>query len=61
MVFVGASPIIVGGVMAKAAIITLLYMHLGSEHRRLITTVLVGIFVTSAFLVFLMVPDGLAM
>ena len=61
MVYVGAPPILVGGILAKAGIITLLYMHLWHEHRRLFWTVLLGIFLTSAVLVALMVPDARAM
>ncbi len=61
MVFLGAKPVVVGGVMAKAGIITLLYMHLIHERKRLVWTVLLGIFVTSAVLVGLIVPDGRAM
>ena len=61
MVSLGAKPILVGGMMAKAGIITLLYMHLWHEHRRLFWTVLLGIFLTSAVLVGLIIPDGRAM
>lgn len=61
MVYLGATPILVGGIVAKAGIITLLYMHLWHEHRRLFWTVLLGIFLTSAVLVALIVPDARAM
>jgi cytochrome c oxidase subunit IV len=61
MVFAGARPVVVGGIVAKGGIITLLYMHLWHEHRRLFWTVLLGIFLTSAVLVALMVPDARAM
>jgi hypothetical protein len=61
MVFSGASTVLVGGMLAKASIITLLYMHLWHEHRRLFWTVLLGIFLTSAVLVGLLIPDGRAM
>lgn len=61
MVFVGAKPVVVGGILAKAAIITLLYMHLAQERRRLVWTVLLGIFLTSAVLVVLIIPDARAM
>jgi len=61
MVFAGAKPVLVGGMLVKASLITLLYMHLAQEKPRLIWTVLLGIFLTSAFLVGLMIPDGRAM
>jgi len=61
MVFLGAKPVMVGGMLAKAAIITLLYMHLAHERRRLAWTVLLAIFLTSAVLAVLLVPDGKAM
>lgn len=61
MVFLGAKPLIVAGVLAKAGIITLLYMHLWHEHRRLFWTVLLAIFLTSAVLVGLLIPDARAM
>jgi hypothetical protein len=61
MVYAGAPALLVAGVMAKAGIITLLYMHLWHEHRRLLWTVLFGIFLTSAVLVALIVPDARAM
>ena len=61
IVYLGATPILVGGVLAKAGIITLLYMHLWHEHRRLFWTVLLGIFLTSAVLVALLIPDARAM
>lgn len=61
MVFVGAKPILIGGMLVKASLITLIYMHLVHEKRNLIWTVLLGIFLTSAVLVVLMIPDGKAM
>jgi len=61
MVFTGARPVLVGGMLAKAGIITLLYMHLVHERPRLVWTVLLGIFLTSAVLVGLLIPDGRAM
>jgi len=61
MVFIGAKPVMVGGMLVKASIITLLYMHLMPARRRLVWTVLLGIFLTSAVLVTLIVPDGRAM
>ncbi len=61
MVFAGAKPVIVAGIVAKAGIITLLYMHLWHEQRRLFWTVLLGIFLTSAVLVALLIPDARAM
>lgn len=61
MVYLGATPLLVGGIVAKAGIITLLYMHLWHEHRRLFWTVLLGIFLTSAVLVALILPDARAM
>jgi len=61
MVFLGARPVVVGGVLAKAGIITLLYMHLAQERRRLVWTVLLGIFLTAAVLAALILPDARAM
>jgi len=61
MVVVGARPVLVGGMVAKGGIITLLYMHLWHEHRRLFWTVVLGIFATAAVLAALMVPDARAM
>jgi hypothetical protein len=61
MVFSGMSAVLVGGILAKASIITLLYMHLWHEHRRLFWTVVLGIFLTSAVLVGLLIPDARAM
>ena len=55
MVFIGAKPILIGGMLAKASLITLVYMHLVHEKRNLIWTVLLGIFLTSAVLVVLLV------
>ncbi|MEQ1892176.1 MAG: cytochrome C oxidase subunit IV family protein [Planctomycetota bacterium] len=61
MVFTGAWPVLIGGMLVKASLISLLYMHLIHEKKNLIWTVLLGIFLTSAFLVGLMIPDGRAM
>lgn len=61
MVFLGAKPVVVGGILAKAGLITMLYMHLAQERPRLVWTVLLGIFLTSAVLVTLIIPDGKAM
>lgn len=61
MVFVGAKPILIGGMLVKASLITLVYMHLVHEKKNLIWTVMLGIFLTSAVLVVLMIPDGKAM
>jgi len=61
MVFIGAKPILIGGMLVKASLITLIYMHLVHEKKNLIWTVLLGIFLTSAVLVVLMIPDGKAM
>lgn len=61
MVFTGARPVLIGGMLVKASLISLLYMHLIHEKKNLIWTVLLGIFLTSAFLVGLMIPDGRAM
>jgi cytochrome c oxidase subunit IV len=61
MVFIGAKPILIGGMLVKASLITLVYMHLVHEKKNLIWTVMLGIFLTSAVLVVLMIPDGKAM
>ena len=61
MVFTGARPVLIGGMLFKASLITLLYMHLVHEKKNLIWTVLLGIFLTSGVLVGLLIPDGRAM
>jgi cytochrome c oxidase subunit IV len=61
MVFIGHKPVLAGGMVLKAAIIAFLYMHLKFERMGLILTVVLGIFATTAVLVVLLVPDGMAM
>ena len=61
MVFIGSKPVLAGGMLVKATIISLLYMHLKFERMGLVLTVVLGIFATTALLVVLLVPDGMAM
>ncbi|HJP02254.1 MAG TPA: hypothetical protein QF764_10840 [Planctomycetota bacterium] len=61
MVFIGSKPVLAGGMIVKAAIIALFFMHLAFEKKSLIYTVLIGIFATTAVLVVLVAPDGTAM
>jgi cytochrome c oxidase subunit IV len=61
MVFIGNKPVLVSGMLLKATIISLLYMHLKFEKLGLILAVLLGIFATTAVLCVLLIPDALAM
>jgi cytochrome c oxidase subunit IV len=61
MVFIGSKPVLAIGMMVKALIIALFFMHLAFEKKSLIYSVGVGILVTTAVLVVLLVPDGRAM
>lgn len=61
MVFIGSKPVLATGMLLKATIISLLYMHLKFERTGLILTVVLGIFATTAVLVVVLVPDGMAM
>lgn len=61
MVFVGHRPVLVAGMVFKAAVIVMLFMHLKYEKFALIVTVLLGVFATSLLLYGLLIPDGLAM
>ena len=61
MVFIGSKPVLMAGMLIKASIIALLYMHLKFERMGLVLTVILGIFATTALLVVLIVPDGMAM
>ena len=61
MVFIGSKPILALGMCVKAGTIALLFMHLKDESRALICTVLLGMLVTAAILVVLLIPDGLGM
>ncbi len=54
-------PEVAGALHRFGAIITLLYMHLWHEHLRLFWTILLAIFLTSAVLVGLLIPDARAM
>ncbi len=58
MVFIGSKTILAAGMTLKAAIIAMFFMHLGSEKKGLIYSVLIGVLVMTAFLVVLLVPDG---
>ena len=61
MVFVGSKPVLAIGMLLKALIIGLLFMHLKFERASLVLAVVLGIFLTTAILVVLLVPDGMAM
>ncbi len=61
MVFIGSKPVLATGMLLKATIISFLYMHLKFERTGLVLTVVLGILATTAMLVVVLVPDGLAM
>ncbi|MDP6539840.1 MAG: hypothetical protein QF903_02325 [Planctomycetota bacterium] len=61
MVFIGSKPVLAAGMVVKAAIIAMFFMHLAFEKKSLVYTVLIGIFATTAVLVVLVAPDGAAM
>ncbi|MCI0340044.1 MAG: hypothetical protein L0216_02640 [Planctomycetales bacterium] len=58
MVLTGSPPVLVAGMMAKATIIALWFMHLRTERLDLVLIVLGGIFATSLALFGLIAPDG---
>jgi caa(3)-type oxidase subunit IV len=49
-----------GAMMTKAALIGGWFMHLKYETRFIVACLVLGTFLTAAFLVFLLVPDGIA-
>ena len=61
MVFIGSKPILIAGMLAKAWIIGMVFMHLKFEKRGLVLTVILGAFATIAVLAVLLIPDALAM
>ena len=61
MVFVANRSVLIAGMIVKATVILLLFMHLKYEKFALIVTVLLGVFATSLLLYGLLIPDGLAM
>lgn len=61
MVFIGSPPVLVAGMVLKAAIISLWFMHLRYEHVDLVLCVVLGIFATGLLLFLLIAPDGTAM
>ena len=61
MVFVANRSVLIAGMVFKAAIILMLFMHLKYEKFALIVTVLLGVFATSLLLYGLLIPDGMAM
>ena len=58
VVFLDAPALLIAGMVVKAGIIVLLYMHLGGERLGLILAVLLGLFATALLLAFLIMPDG---
>lgn len=61
MVFVAQPPVLILGMILKAAIIFLWFMHLRYEKLDLVLSVTVGIFATALILFLLIAPDGTAM
>jgi len=61
MVFYTHTGVVIAGVMAKAAIIALWFMHLRYERRALVWCIVLPILVTAMLLFGLIIPDGLAM
>ena len=61
MVFIGSPVVLICGMILKATIIALWFMHLRYERIELVLSVLIGIFAFSLILFFLIVPDGMAM
>lgn len=61
MVFVGHRPLLVAGMIVKASVIALWFMHLKYERLGLVLSVLLGTFVTGLVLYVLIIPDGMAM
>ena len=61
MVFVSQPPVLILGMVIKAAIIFLWFMHLRHEKIDLLLYVTVGIFATALILFVLIAPDGMAM
>ncbi len=61
MVSIGNKPVLALGMTVKALVIALFFMHLAFEKKSLIYSVGIGILVTTAVLVVLLVPDGRAM
>ncbi len=61
MVFIGSKTVLALGMMVKAAVIAMFFMHLAFERKSLVYTVIVGLMVTTAVMVVLFIPDGMAM
>ncbi len=61
MLYVHSAPVIMIGIAAKALIILMWFMHLKTEHKDLVTTVVVGIFATSLVMYYLMAWDARGM
>lgn len=58
VVFVEVPLLLAFGMTVKAAIIVLLYMHLGGERLGLTLSVLLALFATALILWLLILPDG---
>ncbi len=61
MIYVPNFWMVLTGITIKAAVISLVFMHLNHERTDFMLTVLLGIFLTSLVLFGLMIPDGIAM
>ena len=61
MVFIGSAPVLIGGMMLKATIIALWFMHLRYERLDFVLCVIISIFCTALLLYLLILSDGRAM
>ncbi len=61
MLFIGKPAVLIAGMILKASIIGLWFMHLRYERLDFVLCILVGIFVTGLLLFGLIAPDGRAM
>ena len=61
MVYLSEPWIIFSGIVIKAAVIVLVFMHLAKERTDFMLTVILGILLTSLALFVLIIPDGMAM
>lgn len=61
MVFVHRPPVLISGMIAKAAIIALWFMHLRFERKDFVFVFILCLFGTAVVLFGLIIPDGQAM
>lgn len=61
MVFSGSAPVLIAGMLVKASVIALWFMHLRNERRDFTLLLVAGTLVTGLLLFALIAPDGAAM